>query len=416
MAGRTRAFLPAVLLAVAAALLSFPRGAAAAEHPPRPARNMEKAWKEALAKPPLAVTAVFDGKGRLWRASVEGRHVYVSVSDDMGRSFGSPVPVNTDPEDILGDGENRPKIVVARNGHIYISYTQALSKPMSGNIRFSRSVDAGKNFSPPITVNDNLDVISHRFDALGVDDRGRIVVVWLDKRDSAATEKRGEKYKGTSLYAAISDDGGASFEPNFKLADHACECCRVAIATDPDGTPVVLWRQIFGKNVRDHAMMRLDGRSRIIRASHDNWEIDACPHHGPALSIGKDGVRHFSWFTAAGGRPGIFYARTADGGETISPAVRFGRPEAQASRPQVLGLGDLVVVAWKELEGEAGVVRVAFSRDRGKTWSDPQTAASTSGASDYPMLIASGREAFVSWNTAAEGYRLIPLAHGAECD
>lgn len=393
-------------------LLSSPYAAAGADHPPRPVKDRTKAWKEALAKPSLAVTAVFDRSGRLWRASLKDGRVLVSASDDLGKTFGPPVPANVEPETIIGDGENRPKIVVAQNGHIYVSYTQALSKPMSGNIRFSRSVDGGKSFSPPITVNDERGLISHRFDALAVDSRGRIHIVWLDKRDLAVAEKKGEKYKGTALYAAVSGDGGATFGPNVKLADHACECCRVAIATDPDGTPVVLWRQIFGKNVRDHAMMRLDGKFRIVRASHDNWEIDACPHHGPALSIGKDGVRHFAWFTAAGGRPGIFYARTADGGGTISPRAAFGRADGQASRPQVLSLGEKIFLAWKELDGEKGVVRVASSQDGGKTWSDPRTAASTSGASDYPLLIANGREAFLSWNTAAEGYRLISLERG----
>lgn len=406
------AVLAAVFLA-AAALFSSPHDAAAAgDHPPRPAKDGDKAWKEALAKPSLAVTAVFDQSGRLWRTSVKDGRVLVSVSDDLGKTFSPSVPVNAEPETIIADGENRPKIVVAQNGHIYVSYTQALSKPMSGNIRFSRSVDGGKSFSPPITVNDDRDVISHRFDALFVDNLGRITVAWLDKRDLAAAEKKGGKYHGTALYAAVSEDGGATFAPNVKLADHACECCRVAIAADVDGTPVVLWRHIFWKNIRDHAMMRLDGKSRIVRASYDNWEIDACPHHGPALSIGKDGVRHFAWFTAAGGRPGIFYARTADGGASISPAVRFGRTDGQASRPQVLSLGERVFLVWKELEGERGAVRAAFSGDGGKTWSEPLTAASTSGASDHPLLIANGREAFLSWNTAAEGYRLISLERG----
>ena len=132
MAGRTRAFLPAVLLAVAAALLSFPRGAAAAEHPPRPARNMEKGLEGGAGE----TAACRDGRLRRKGAplaSIGGRKARLCERlGRHGRSFGSPVPVNTDPEDILGDGENRPKIVVARNGHIYISYTQALSKPMSG--------------------------------------------------------------------------------------------------------------------------------------------------------------------------------------------------------------------------------------------------------------------------------------------
>ena len=88
-------------------LLSSPYAAAGADHPPRPVKNRTKAWKEALAKPSLAVTAAFDRSGRLWRASLKDGRVLVSASDDLGKTFGPPVPANVEPETIIGDGENR---------------------------------------------------------------------------------------------------------------------------------------------------------------------------------------------------------------------------------------------------------------------------------------------------------------------
>jgi hypothetical protein len=35
--------------------------------------------------------------------------------------------------------------------------------------------------------------------------------------------------------------------------------------------------------------------------------------------------------------------------------------------------------------------------------------AQTSGAADYPFLIADGKSVYLSWNTLQEGYRLIAL-------
>ena len=192
--------------------------------------DREKIWKDILAKPSLAATAAFDESGRLWLASIRGRHLYVSHSDDGGANLSAPVKVNAEPEDILGDGENRPKII-ARKGVVYVSYTRALEKPMTGDIRFSRSLDGGKSFSAPLTVNDNREVISHRFEAMGVNGRGQVYLAWLDKRDLSAALKKGEQYTGAAVYYAVSDDGGASFRPNVKVADHSCECCRVAMAT-----------------------------------------------------------------------------------------------------------------------------------------------------------------------------------------
>lgn len=368
--------------------------------------DREKVWKEALAKPSLAVSATFDEKGRLWLAAIRGQHVYVSYSDDHGITESVPVKVNAEPENILGDGENRPKII-ANNGVIYISYTQGLAKPMTGDIRFSRSTDGGISFSAPIAVNDNREVISHRFDSMGVNPKGRVYIAWLDKRDQSAAERKGEKYNGSGIYYAMSDDGGISFRSNIKIADHVCECCRTAMAIDTDGYPVVTWRHIYDGNIRDHALVKLDGKMTPARVSQENWNITACPHHGPSLSIASDGVYHAAWFSNATQRRGLFYAHSTDQGKTFSSPLDFGNIEAQASRPYVLSMGNSVYLAWKEFDGETTSILGMDSSDGGKSWSAPKKLATTSDASDWPMLASDGSRVYLSWNTKNEGYRLI---------
>lgn len=148
--------------------------------------DMSKMWQSSLARPQLSTSAVFDERGTPWLAQVQDGHVLVSHSGDQGKSFSKPVKVNAQPEFISASGETRPKIVLANNGNIYISWTQSLETPYAGNIRFSRSLDGGKSFSAPITVNDNLDAITHRFEAMGINSRGQIYLAWLDKRDAFA--------------------------------------------------------------------------------------------------------------------------------------------------------------------------------------------------------------------------------------
>jgi len=370
--------------------------------------DREALWKKSLAKPSLAVTVDFDENGRLWLAAISGQHVYVSYSDDHGITRSAPVKVNAEPENILGDGENRPKIIV-REGVIYISYTQGLAKPMTGHIRFSRSLDGGKTFSQPVTVNDNLEIISHRFDVMGVNNRGQIFIAWLDKRDLSAAAKKGEKYAGLGLYYAVSDDEGKSFHPNIKAADHACECCRVAMAMDTDGYPVAVWRHVYDTNIRDHALVRLDGKMVPVRLSHESWNVAGCPHHGPSLSIAADGVYHATWFSNAPERQGLFYAYSADRGRTFSAPLNFGNPEAQPAHPYVLSLGSRVYLVWKEFDGENTGIFGMRSGDGGKSWSVPEKLADTSDMSDWPLLIGTNNQAYLSWNTKNEGYRLIEM-------
>lgn len=370
---------------------------------------MSKMWQMSLARQPLAVSATFDAKGGLWLASVKDGHVMVSRSGDLGKTYSAPVAVNAQAEFVAADGENRPKILVASNGNIYVSYTQSLETPFAGNVRFSRSVDGGKSFSAPVTVNDNLEPFTHRFDVMGVNARGQIYIAWLDRRDAALAGRNGEKYSGIAVYYAVSDDEGRSFQANVKVADHACECCRVAMAMDTDGYPVVVWRHVYDTNIRDHALLRLDGKMAPVRLSHDNWEVAACPHHGPSISIARDGVYHAAWFNNAPERHGLFYAYSTDRGKTFSSPLNFGNFDAQAAHPYVLSLGRRVYLVWKEFDGERTHVLGMRSGDGGESWSAPTRLATTADMSDSPLLIAGEGNAYLSWNTRNEGFRLIAL-------
>ena len=386
-------------------------GLAQAETQPVPKQphDMAKMWQTSLARQPLAVTATFDAKGRLWLASVKDSHVTVSHSDDLGKTYSTPVLVNPEAEFVAADGENRPKILVAGNGNIYVSYTRSLETPFAGNVRFSRSVDGGKSFSAPVTVNDNLEPFTHRFDAMGINRRGQIYIAWLDKRAAAEANKKGEKYSGIAVYQAVSDDEGKSFHPNVKVVDHTCECCRIAMAIDTDDYPVIVWRHVYDTNIRDHALVKLDGKMAPVRLSHENWNVAGCPHHGPSLSIVADGVYHATWFSNAPERQGLFYAHSADQGKTFSAPLNFGNPEAQPAHPYVLSLGGRVYLAWKEFDGENSGIFGMRSGDGGKSWSAPEKLASTSDVSDWPLLISAGNQVYLSWNTKNEGYRLIEI-------
>ncbi|MBY0575213.1 MAG: glycoside hydrolase [Gallionellaceae bacterium] len=394
-----------ISLALFLSIVSFGQVLAEAQPASGQSHDMVKMWQASLARQPLAVAATFDAKGRLWLASVKDGHVMVSHSDDRGETYSAPVKVNSEAELVAADGENRPKILVAGNGNVYVSYTRSLETPFAGNVRFSRSTDGGKSFSAPITVNDNHELFTHRFDTMGVNGRGQIYIAWLDKRDAAATNKKGEKYSGIAVYYAVSDDEGRSFKPNIKATDHSCECCRIAMALDTDDYPVITWRHIYDTNIRDHALVKLDGKMAPLRLSHENWNIAACPHHGPSLSIASDGIYHATWFNNAG----LFYAHSADQGKTFSKPLNFGGFEAQAAHPYVLSLGSRVYLAWKEFDGNNTGIFVMESGDGGKSWSEQKRLAATSDASDNPLLISENNRAYLSWNTLKEGYRLIEM-------
>src|SRR5690606_23570859 len=136
------------------------------------------------------------------------------------------------------DGENRPKIAFGPRDEIYVSWTSPSSEKFTGDIRFTRSLDGGKSWSAPAVVHRDRQLITHRFESMLVDGAGRIWVAWIDKRDLGKAEAAGQEYAGAAIYYAYSDDRGATWRGDYKLADHSCECCRIALALDAKGRAV----------------------------------------------------------------------------------------------------------------------------------------------------------------------------------
>lgn len=365
------------------------------------------------APPPLAVGVVFDGDGRLWRVRLVEGYLSVDTSDDQGRSYGSSTRVTQVPEPVAAHGDLRPEIALGRNGKVYIAWTSPLPQPYAGNIRFARSFDGGKSYQAPITVNDNHDAITHRFQTMHVASDGRITLVWIDKRDGEVAKRSRQLYLGAALYYAVSSDGGASFGANARFTSHACECCRIGLAEDGEGLPIAFWRHVFADGTRDHALARvgtLTSEKEPLRATAERWKINACPHHGPDLAISADGTRHGAWFNMAAGEPGLFYGTWNRGGRALTPVMHFGEPNA--GHPSLLVLGARVLLAWKEFDGEKTSVKLLESADGGLRWPNPRTLAVAVDASDHPKLLAYGDQAYLSWSASKEGHRMISIASG----
>jgi hypothetical protein len=360
----------------------------------------------------LATSAAFDKDGRLWavtkQAAGDDQFVAVQSSADMGKTWSAPRRIQQSPEPVAANGEARPHIAFGSKGEMYITYTKPVAFPHIGDIRFVRSLDGGKTFSPPVTVHANRDVITHSFESTVVDRSGRIYVTWIDGRDAVAAKAKQQGYKGSAVYYAVSADGGASFRGDYKVADHSCECCRIGLALNAAGKPVAMWRHVFAPNIRDHALAELGengAAATVQRATFDDWRIDACPHHGPSLAFAADGTRHQVWFNGKEDGGGAMYARASAAGVLGRPVVLGS---AQASHPDVAVIGKQVAVAWKQFDGKGTAILARVSADGGATWRD-QELGRTAGESDQPRLVVSPAAIVLVWRTQDEGIRVIPV-------
>jgi hypothetical protein len=356
------------------------------------------------------VTPAFAPDGRLWLAWMAGGHVLVARSGDNGQSLSEPVQVTRDKLNLDWGPDARPKIVVDRNGQIALAFSIFRDNAFNGEVLVSHSSDGGKSFAEPRPITPNNE--SQRFEALALDADGTVFAAWLDKRNSVPARENGRKYDGAGLFFAVSKDGGTTYGEARLMKDNTCECCRLAIAFDRRGHPVIMFRDIFDGGIRDHAIVTfsdLQTPGEIQRVSHDEWQIAACPHQGPSLSIAANGTYHVAWYTNGRVRKGLFYASSRDGGKTFSDPLPIGQANRGPSRPFVLAGSHGVTMVWKEFDGEKTVVNLMISHDDGRSWSKPRTIASTTDASDHPLLISDGRKTYLSWMTKADGFRFQPI-------
>lgn len=358
------------------------------------------------------MTSVFDTHGKLWSTWTNGEYLYVNYSEDKGITYSAPVKVNSIAEKISARHEHRPKIKLADNGNIYISWTRKLKKRFTGDIRFSKSTNNGKSYSLPVTVNDNREIISHRFDALGVNNKGDIYISWLDKRDKQKAIARGEKYNGASTYFAVSLNEGQSFSKNIKIADNTCECCRMAIDFDKRNLPVIAWRNIYGENTRDHSIVSFKNSltpRKPMRLSNDKWTLDGCPHHGPSISVSDNNAYHAVWFNDAKNKHGIFYANSNDEGKRFSQPIEVGQYKNQASHADIVTLNNSVYIVWQEHTDSRYQLYTMSSQDGGKSWGKPKRLSETTKTPDYPFILKDKNKIYVSWHIPSEKYHLLKI-------
>jgi hypothetical protein len=302
---------------------------------------------EATSDPWLSV----GGDGTAYLASLPGRrdrgrletNVVVNRSTDGGRTWSEPVTVSTDRE---GNDKETLTAHPRRAGVAYVVWTKNGVGAM-----FSRTIDGGATWSPPLAVPGGSTLIDVR------------LTVLLD--DTLVLTAISEAYRRDVVALRSSDDGATWSAP-----------ARVAMTDRREPADA-------------------DNRRRTLRTSL---------LHSPALAV--DGRLHVAFPVGAGSRGGVYLSTSADG-SAWSGARRVARGAAVV--PVLAAHADgRLALSWYDVKrnrrGARGVPArfvTAISADGGQRWrSRPRYAFDFLRApvadraaflGDYTGLVANGR-------------------------
>ncbi|WP_447599688.1 sialidase family protein [Nitrospira sp. Nam80] len=337
----------------------------------------------------------------------EVRSVFYARDTKPGGPMGQPVRVNQ-PQESPYWRQEAPALITA-GSDIYISWAMAHpkaspEKPFSSELRLSKSADGGRTFLPSIVVNDDQQVINHTFDALHRGPDGTVHLSWIDGRE-------GKKEPGT--FVARSQDHGRSVTANLKVDENTCVCCRTALASAPDGTLYVAWRKIFG-DIRETVVARSEDGGQTFSApvvvGHDQWVFPSCPHRPASLGVDQQGRLYVVWYTEGTDEtPAIYLAYSDDRGKTFSQKRQLnGGKGTFPDHPQMaVDPAGRVVVVWEEQSPVRREVVVSASLDRGETFTVPQKL--NEKKAQTPSVAVNGRGVFaVAWmEHAMPAHRMV---------
>lgn len=302
----------------------------------------------------------------------EIRTILFASSEQPGGPLGRPISVNQPTEDVYYRQES-PALAV-HGDEVFVTWSQTHpkltpDKPFSGELRLSKSTDGGRTFAPSILVNDDGQVIQHTFDSIQVAPNGTLHMAWIDGRE-------GKKEPGT--FVARSTDHGRTIAKNFKIDDDTCVCCRTAVATSADGVVYVAWRKIFDGNIRETVVSRSsDGGetfSPSVVVGHDRWVYPACPHRPASLGVDQSGRLYVVWYTeGADETPAVYVAYSDDRGKSFSSKRQLNRAKGTfPDHPQMaVDPAGRIAVVWEEQSPVRREVVISYSLDRGESFSTP---------------------------------------------
>ena len=248
-----------------------------------------------------------------------------------------------------------PSVAIADNGDWWTWYLQkSAPSTYAYDIRLLRSEDEGRSWSAPITPHDDRTPTEHGFVSMVPMSGDRMLLAWLDGRNTLAPAPDGAHDAHGDDHAAPSDGHAHAQGPmslrsaevgrDFVLRhphevdDRVCDCCPTDLVRRGDGA-VLVYRNRSEDEIRDvYAANYAHGRwTHVAPVRVDGWRIAGCPVNGPALAASGDRVASL-WPTMAGLRMSVKAASVG----ASDPAIVLESGEGVLGRPDL--------APWREQE------------------------------------------------------------------
>jgi len=310
--------------------------------------------------------------------------VYYARSENRGVAFGAGIEVAP------GAGlrvAGFPVVAAGPGNEVAVVWAGENNNDL--DVWLARSLDGGKTFLPPITVNDR-DLGDESLPAIAITPGGITYVGWIEHPTGSPNVRLARALPGQAF--------GPSVQVNNGVVITSCECCTIDLAILGEDEVAVAYMANLNY-VRDIYVSRTtDGGltfAEPVQISDGHWFEAACPTSGPQLLVEPDQALHAVWLDRHDFAPqaGIFYSRSTDGGATFLPPLPLNEPGSSVTgHPAFAFTADGAMhVFWERFNDATAALNLdySFSTDGGDTFSDPCSLGGGTGVFQWlPSALA----------------------------
>ncbi len=307
------------------------------------------------------------------------------TSLNAGKTWSAPISVNRKLAPLKKSKRGNDFRIAAYGSKVMAVWQSKGGEPWTGKIAVALSSDFGKTWQQIASpISDQYEKIDQGYFDLTADNQGQFHIVWLDDREEAGNTQ-------ALRYARYSDQSGNAWESHKTLELTACTCCWTSIIADKKNDLHVLYRDDSPRDMKIISSFN-NGNSwqKSKTAGSFGWKFIGCPHQGGGLAgtqtDGKTILHSALWNGKADSR-GIYYSQFEPNKDKIAVLLPIGDNNSASGDIAALDNSHLGI-AYTAGDFESKSVTAKFSGNGGLSWSNEQRLTGDSAEPSHPRIIA----------------------------